>query len=280
MLGLPSALLLHGFTGRGSDWQVLLAALREEAGAEVFGTVLSPDLPGHGEAPPATSWSGTLDHLRLLLDALPRPRVIIGYSLGGRLALALCAEHPGAVDAAVWISARAGLPEEGLRQARRQEDEAWACRLERVGVASFLAEWKAQPLLQSQARWPEPYLSDARRGASEHRAPALAAALRELSLGRMPWYGPELTRLTVPVLVVTGQEDGKFEAAGVEIAALCPSARRLRIADAGHTPHCEQPHRTAHGLWRFLGELNLQTPGGRPSDGGREALLAPMPRPE
>ena len=89
-------LALHGFTQRGAMWA--------EVAAEVGGEWLTPDLPGHGAEPPVP-WEAAAARLAGLLAVLPRPRILAGYSMGGRLALAVAVAAPDLVDGLVLISA-------------------------------------------------------------------------------------------------------------------------------------------------------------------------------
>src|SRR4051812_1005555 len=112
-------LLLHGFTQTGASWGGVLRALAGRYRA------LAPDL---GAGP----WEVELDRLEPLVSGAPA--VLAGYSMGGRLALALALRRPERVARLVLVSASPGLGLAEERAARRTADAALADRIERIGL--------------------------------------------------------------------------------------------------------------------------------------------------
>src|SRR3979409_755871 len=109
---LPSAMatltLLHGFSQSGASWDELASLL--PAGLDV----IAPDLRGHGAKHPSAGEPHTLsaateDVLRGWDELGLRRSHLVGYSLGGRLALHLAANHPERVETLAVISAHAGF---------------------------------------------------------------------------------------------------------------------------------------------------------------------------
>src|SRR3954466_10003273 len=85
------------------------------------------------------------------LDAIPqRGEILLGYSLGGRLALQalLAGAH---YECAIFISTGLGIDDEVARQARRASDEAWAQRFENDDWDAVINAWNAQPVLAGPA---------------------------------------------------------------------------------------------------------------------------------
>lgn len=176
---------------------------------------------------------------------------VLGYSLGGRLTLALVCRHPERVRRAVAVGASPGIRDEQERAGRRELDEERARRLEGAGLEAFLKDWYAQPLFHDFAESPGFARALARR--REGDAVALAAALRALSPGAQPYLGDELARSDVPLLLVAGARDEKYMAvirALVEVS----KARAAVIPDAGHAVHLERPAALAEILTEFLDE--------------------------
>lgn len=238
-------LALHGFSGCGADWDDLARRLGRP--------VVAPDLLGHGRSVGPTrdapyALAPTLGRLVALLDRLRLQRVLVlGYSLGGRLALHLALDHPERVSGLILIGATPGLADPAERARRRAEDARLADEVERDGAAAFLARWQQRPLIATQSRAPE----DARRGLARWRArahaPGLAATLRALSPGVLPSRWDDLGRLP-PTLLVTGAEDVKFTATAREVVARAPAARHAIVPQAGHAPHLERPGATADAM--------------------------------
>jgi 2-succinyl-6-hydroxy-2,4-cyclohexadiene-1-carboxylate synthase len=240
-------LLLHGFTGAPASWDEVRAGL--PATWEICcPALLGHDHKGHqgpqhlGDIPPAADFTGEVDRLAAGLGA--GPWYVVGYSLGARLALGLICHHAGRFCGATLIGCHPGLPEAD-RAARARSDEEWAQLLMREGVRAFCAAWEAQPLFASQRRLPEAVLSRQRALREGHDAAGLALALRALSLSRMPDLRPCLPGLALPVELVVGEQDGKFRALMVEMAAALPRARLHVVSGVGHNVPLEAPEAVA-----------------------------------
>lgn len=231
-------LALHGFTGVGDDFEAL-AALTPEI------VWVTPDLPGHGEAEGDEPLSALLGRLTTTLLATPRPRALLGYSMGGRVALQLMARltetHPDRVDALILIGASPGLADAEEAAARRASDEALALLAEGEGTAAFLARWRTTPILQTQAQIPEPWRGRMLARRDAHRAEGLAYALREYGTGALPSLWGALPTLTTPTLLFAGALDPKFVSIHAEMAARMPNAQALVLPGVGHTAHLEDP---------------------------------------
>jgi 2-succinyl-6-hydroxy-2,4-cyclohexadiene-1-carboxylate synthase len=249
-------LILHGFLGSGADFAPLGAAL----GAQV----LAPDLPGHG----ATAGTRFSDHgmdacaaaLLGWLDAegVERPD-LVGYSMGGRLALHLAVRARARFGRVVLVSASPGLADAAERAARAAADRAMARRLVTRPLTEFLADWYAQPLFASlDPEAPAVRAMHARRGAQDPWG--LARSLRAMGTGAM---APLWSRLAeaAPAAAVAGARDAKFRALAEAMAAT-PGWCASVIADAGHAPHLEQPAAFVQTLTELLTLRPTRTPGG------------------
>ena len=159
--GAP-VLVLHGFTGRAESMEPVAAGLRDAFRVVRF------DLVGHGESdapaePAAYAMERCVEQTAAGLAALGISSAhLVGYSMGGRTALALAALHPERVRSAVLIGASAGLEDPGARAARVRADEALADRIETEGLEPFVDHWMALPVFASQARLGEEALRAAR----------------------------------------------------------------------------------------------------------------------
>lgn len=232
--------LLHGFAGDPSAWDGVIAAWRAR---------IAPDpvaLPGHGADAVQAGWVANVE---ALAASVAHRDIVVGYSLGARLALGLLAA--GACEHAVLISVNPGLPAEAEseRAARRAGDAAWAAMLRARGVAAFADAWAAQPLFASQARVAPALLAARRAARLRHDPEQLARSLEEMGLGAMPDYRATLAAAADRVTLVVGAEDAKFvalaRASGLTVAT---------IADCGHDPTLEQPRELARVLARVIGQ--------------------------
>jgi 2-succinyl-6-hydroxy-2,4-cyclohexadiene-1-carboxylate synthase len=215
---------LHGFLGRGADW----TALRAAGAAAGLPPVHTPDLFAHEPFGPRAgslaAWGAWL--AAHVAERDPEP-VLVGYSLGGRLALHALLAPAAAWRAAVIVSAHPGLDSEEARAQRREEDERWARRFARDPWTAVLADWDARDVFGGA---PAP----AQRPEGAYDRPALAAALRHWSLGAQEPLTGRLGAIRRRVLWIAGQRDRHYVALGGSAVRALPRGE-LRVApDAGH----------------------------------------------
>lgn len=220
------------------------------------------ELPGHyrtAEGAPAAPDPGRYRLERVLadlvatLDAQGHGRVdCLGYSMGGRIALAVALHHPERVRRLVVEGASPGLATPGERAARRESDEDLARLLEVEGMEVFTRRWLEQPLFATQQGLP----LEVRRWAFELRlerdARALAAVLRGLGTGSQPSFWDRLHELSAPTLLLTGALDGKFRELAARMVDRLPRGEHRSIPDAGHATHLEAPDAWRRAVDDFL----------------------------
>ncbi len=250
----PLVVCLHGFLGTGRDWEAVAAALEGRA------RCLTPDLPGHGETPltPGTqSYAAWAQWLAEWLDARGLPAVaLVGYSLGGRVALAFAAAFPQRVRALALISAHPGLTHAAERRARQRADQARAAAIRAEGLAAFLEAWYRLPLFGMT--------TDARRQAliarrSQQRPAAMARVIAEMSPGRQPPLWEALAGLPFPVAYIAGEDDAKYAALAATFAQRVPQAQRFLIPHVAHMVPLDAPQALADVLAAFLSLPPLRT---------------------
>jgi naphthoate synthase len=252
-------LLLHGFTGSTESMRELAESLAAEY------RVISVDLLGHGrsDAPPDPSRYALemcAGDLARLLDALGLSRAhVMGYSLGGRIALGFAALRPQRVSSAVLIGASAGIADPRARAERVLADESLADALERDGLEAFVERWMAQPIFASQARLGNAALEAARAQRLTNRPCGLAASLRGVGSGAQPPLHARLHSLAVPLLFVAGSEDAKFSALARELAASAKRGLLALVPAAGHAAHLENPRGFLAVARAFLSQCVPQT---------------------
>ncbi|MDX1998081.1 MAG: 2-succinyl-5-enolpyruvyl-6-hydroxy-3-cyclohexene-1-carboxylic-acid synthase [Thermoanaerobaculia bacterium] len=239
----PPLVLLHGFTGHAAG----LADFRARLGDL---ETLAFDLPGHGEAPAAenlTFESAVAGVLREL-DRRGLERVhLLGYSMGGRLALGVAVTAPERIVTLTLIGSSPGIPADALeeRAVRSGSDGALAAALERDGLDAFVDRWLALPLFATQAQLGHRAGRRSRALRLASRAHGLARGLRALSRGIQPDYWPALATLSMPVLLIVGAEDAAHVGFARDMAARLPNARLEIVEGASHAPHVEEPERVA-----------------------------------
>lgn len=251
----PTWVFLHGFMGSGSDWQHIATKLAAQGQ-----TVLVLDLPGHNPnnsdlASVATlsfAWLCDWLHHKLTAAGLNQPAAVrlVGYSLGGRLALAAASQKPHWLHSLVLESASPGISDPAARQTRAALDEQRAEQLRRAGLDAFLQYWYAQPLFASLQAQPALYAAVLARR-QQHDPIALARVLAELSPGKQPSLWQALPTIAQPTLLLAGALDPTYIATLQTAQPLLAAAQLSIIPAAGHNCHLEQPNAFLLALQHF-----------------------------
>lgn len=236
----PRLAFLHGFTQTRESWRPIAERFRDDH------EVVLLDAPHHGAS--AEVDAAFVEAAELLARAV-EGGTCVGYSMGGRIALQAALDHPQRIGALALVSSTAGIDDPTERASRREADERLAAEIERVGTADFLRSWLAQPMFAHLR--PADADLEARLGNSPT---ALARSLRTCGTGAQESLWSRLSELTVPVLLVCGEDDRKFTEIACRMAASLPQAVLEIVEGAGHTPHLEQPDAFAEVLREWLAE--------------------------
>jgi 2-succinyl-6-hydroxy-2,4-cyclohexadiene-1-carboxylate synthase len=223
--------LLHGFTNTGASWDGVVGALGQSYRA------IAPDLRGHGSASARrpVSLAGVIEDVAGLTAG---SFALVGYSMGGRLALHVARALSERVSELVLIGASPGLADPVQRAQRRAADERLADEIETMTIEQFAQRWARTPVLADQP----PAVQTSIHAQRLRNTPAgLAAALRGLGTGALPSLWAELHALAMPVTLIVGERDAKFRATADGMAAALPDARLEVVAGAGHAVHLEDP---------------------------------------
>lgn len=233
----PGIVFLHGFLGSGIDWMPVSELLDDR-----YRSILV-DLPGHGgtwlpaEAEPESFFSATVDALACKLkSSFPGPLFLAGYSMGGRIALALLLRHQELFVKSVIVSASPGLAKDEERRERIRSDDGIARKIE-LNFEGFIDAWYDQPLFATLKA--HPLFREVEKMRKQSSPANLAASLRLLGTGRQPSLWNELKHNRVPVLFFVGEKDVKFVEIGHQMVNLCPDSALELFPGCGHTLHIE-----------------------------------------
>ncbi len=175
--------------------------------------------------------------------------VLVGYSLGGRLALRAALRSPESFAAVVLVGSTAGIEEGPLRVTRAEADEKLASWIEAMPIENIVSLWERQPLFADQS---DSLVEEQRPGRLAHDPRSLALLLRTGGQGVLEPVWHELRALDVPLLAIAGARDDGYTAAAKRIASVAPNARAAIVEDAGHAAHLQRPDEVARLITEFL----------------------------
>jgi 2-succinyl-6-hydroxy-2,4-cyclohexadiene-1-carboxylate synthase len=241
----PGLVFLHGFLGAGSDWLPIARAFEERFSIRCL------DLPGHGEH----NLDEAPEHLTAFLQPQCQHCAIVGYSMGARLALQFAIEHPRSVSRLVLESVHPGIADPRQREERLKHDLALAETLRSLpdddAMAAWLRDWYAAPLWESLQERPELLEQLIQKRRAQHRR-SLAWGLEALSIGRQENLWPRLGELSMPTLVIAGEQDHKYADIAQRMSELNPRIAVMIVSGCGHNVHLEAPDTYTRVLQSFL----------------------------
>lgn len=248
-------LLLHGFTGSLHIWDRFIPELSQHF------TTIAVDLLGHGKTdapldPNRYAIERAATDIIELLDTLGIEKAhLLGYSMGGRLALLLAVRYPERFYSLILESSSPGIQNEEERLKRVQSDEELADFIEEKGIEAFIDYWEDIPLFQTQKRVRLEERKKLRHLRLQNRAHGLANSLRGMGTGRQPPLWEELSFITMPVFLIVGSFDTKYVQIAKQIAERVKHAKLNIVNDAGHTVHFEQSETFLELILNFLLQL-------------------------
>jgi len=221
MKSLPSSKTLYaltGFLGCSSDWDFFCAA--------DFGVGhLIPVIPKSTVS--LESWGADFSLGK------QKKSILLGYSLGGRLALHAILSTPSFWEAAIIVSAHPGLLSESERKTRLLADETWANRFLSEDWDPLLNAWNQQSVLKTSV--------PLKRNEKDYDRKELAQMLRTWSLGKQRDLREEISRLSIPVLWITGERDLSYNALSLTVFLNHPLSRHETILHSGHRVPWDAP---------------------------------------
>ncbi|WP_019500142.1 2-succinyl-6-hydroxy-2,4-cyclohexadiene-1-carboxylate synthase [Pseudanabaena sp. PCC 6802] len=246
----PPILFLHGFMGDRTEFHAVMLSLASQY------YCISIDLPGHGDLLTDRDLSNytIIDTARALIEFLNAFQIekchLVGYSMGGRLALYLALHFPEYFLKIVLESASPGLKTASERSDRWQSDLKLAERLETGDLELFLRQWYEQPIFAALREHPD--FEKLLEQRSQNDPVALARSLRHLSVGCQPSLWEKLSENTIPLLLLVGELDLKFVNINTEMANLCQLAKLEIIPHCGHNIHFENTNLFIEKIKHFL----------------------------
>lgn len=234
-----NVLLIHGFTGSSEDWE----DIRESIAGVRF---ISVDLPGHGrsDSPTDLRYYSQENLVKLIEDIRNRSGlekiIIIGYSMGGRVALSYAVKYPDYLQKLIIESGHPGLMTEEERLERIKQDEKLAEFIEQNEIDDFVDFWMSKDIFESQSNLPESVRIEIRKRKLQNNTTGLSNMLKGFSTGKMKPVWEDLKKIKCETLLITGELDVKYCEVSKKIRTEIPNSRLEIVKGAGHNVHLEK----------------------------------------
>jgi len=235
--------LVHGFLGSPADWAEVLEQLPSGIECDCVPLV-------------ALGCESIADAARALSERIEQQPcdALVGYSMGGRIALELAATRPELASRFVLLSASPGLDEahdgHGARARRAAEDDARANEMLQDGIDRFVERWYQLPLFASFVRHPS--FSSARLRRAQGEAAFWARAISGCSPGRTAPRWDTLAALASRTILTVGALDERYADLAQRAARYAPLLQVEVVAHAGHVLPLEAPRACARAILASL----------------------------
>lgn len=167
------------------------------------------------------------------------PKVLFGYSQGGRLALQYALENPDHFDALILVGAFYGYASQEDQKKRQQQDKVWLDLLQQNDPSQFLGEWSEHSLIVSQRNIQSPTKERLQSHKTRLTTAELRNSIQVIGAAQMPYLLDQVPTLRIPTLYLAGENDLKYQAIGKEIKNVNSAIQTASVADAGHACHFE-----------------------------------------
>ena len=218
---------LHGFLGRPQDWDQILPDFQA---IDLFNDIC-----------PFWEWAEKFN------ASVKTPGILLGYSLGGRLAMHALLNRPELWTGAILVSCHPGLQSPEEKKLRLQHEYRWAERFQSDPWDLLLQDWNQQSV----------FIGDQpkKREEQDFSRIALSKALQEWSLGQQEDLRERLGQLDLPIFWIAGEQDEKYATLTKEAHLKHPISKKWIAPNASHRVPWQQPNQFKFQILDFLRSL-------------------------
>ncbi len=248
-------LFLHGFTGCAEDWFPVFEQMPNKY------NYIAMDIVGHGKSDVpgnVTNYNieSIVSQIKYVKDHLtPNKIFLLGYSMGGRIALSYATIYPDDLKGLILESASAGIKNDEERKKRYEDDLKLAEFIETHTLEEFIEMWSDQELFNTQRRFSNDKLKKIKKKKAAGSKIGYANSLKGFSTGIMPPVHDKLKKIPLKVLLITGDLDSKFTGINARLAKRFFKAKHKIVRNSGHTTHLEEPKRFIEIVLNYLGQF-------------------------
>ena len=222
---------LHGFLGCHLDFDPYVKKLKDSY------RCISYDLPGHGLS--------SFAHAKEFLNALPRDSHLIGYSMGGRIALELYLSEPNNFRSLTLFSTNPGIETDIL--SRVQFEMLWQEKFRSDPLEKSIREWYDLDLFKGFSIPPYRYKQSPEN---------IAKAMEEYSIVKRGSFWDDISQLTKRTLWIFGSEDKKYQLIAKRLKSCNPYHIQKHIEGCNHVTHMVEPTQIINHMRHYYEHIN------------------------
>ena len=240
---------LHGFSENLSTWEFLKLNGYQLILIDIIGHGKS-DKPSHRKC---YSLKVILKHLNKIISKLALKKYsMLGYSMGGRIALAYALTYPKEIHKLILESASYGEGGFLNRLKRGRNDLKLAKSIQKNGIEWFNQYWGDLRIFKSQRSLPRSVINEINKRRLANSTTALSNTLKGTGQGKFPCLKNQIVKLSIPILYISGEYDKKYQAVGRNFEKLNAKVKHIVINGCGHNTHIENPEEYMKVLSEFL----------------------------
>ncbi len=229
-----NALLIHGFMGCEKDFGPLISHLNFHCHTMQLPLIYTLDAMVNAIEDRIQS-----EHLS--------PCILIGYSMGGRLAMLLANQSPHLLSHLIVLSANPGI--KNLKK-RKLIDQSWAHCLQVEGIDTFLTKWYDQSLFASLKTQTSVFQAMLKRRQAQ-KTEILAKTIIHLSIAKQPSLWRNIP-FSLPNLYLFGKKDAQYLPIFNKLRGLKKIITTYTVSNSGHALHLENPQECAEQIHAFI----------------------------
>lgn len=236
---------LHGFLGQSSDWHQFSNKFQN---AHCFFEEIKPLLNS-----PSPFWDWAENFYKNKRDKENQKNILIGYSLGGRLAMHAVLAKESFWQGAIIVAANPGLLSKEDQQNRWHSDQKWIQRFQNEPWEGVMKDWNQQKVFDHSQNMPS------KQNLMPHEVPLLreqaTTLMKNFSLGKQENLQHKLRHIKTPILWITGENDKKFTCLAREICDENQNFSHAVVPHAGHRVPWDNPSQFVHLTNKFISSI-------------------------
>lgn len=229
---------LPGFLGQPQDFNMIQ---NDHIACDFYAKEFSPPEKGLWE------WGKSFNHFAM--DKWPKcKRILLGYSLGGRLAMHALLQDAKIWEAAIFVSAHPGLQTVNEKNDRKIKDNEWSRLFLEESWEEVMEKWNQQPVFNNA-----PLL---KRKKENYCIELLSQTLCHWSLSAQEDLSPLLQEVDIPILWIAGEKDYNYTTIALEMNFKSSKTKKWIVPDSGHRVPWHCPELFSKEIAQFIKGIN------------------------